>query len=306
MIRRWPLLLTLIVAVLFVVLAIPGSPLSSWLVRMVAGGGWNALPADRGRSEDLQPSPLVLRAAVGAMVSPERTFQDYNGLLTVIADRAGRRLELVQRKTYRELNDLIANGAVDLAWVCTGALPDLRERGAARILAVPVIGGRSEYRSYLIVGQSSAAVTIDDLRGAVFAFTDPLSLTGHKVMVDELGQRDETPESFFRESFFTHAHDNSIRAVREGLADAAAVDSLVYDYLADTTPDEISGTRVIWRSDPYPIPPLVVPSGMSDDQFAALQDTVLGLADDRGAQTFLNHLRIDRFDAGVPGVYSTE
>lgn len=302
--RRWIPTLAMVVAAAFVALAIPGSPVAAWLVDLLAGGDW------RGLSEGVEPSrpadngsrPAV-RMAVGAMVTPERTYSDYRDLFSVVAERTGRRLELVQRKTYRELNDLVGAGTVDVAWVCTGAVADLDERGSARLLAVPVVEGRSDYHSYVIVREGSTTTSFDQLRGAVFAFTDPLSLTGRRVVVDLLTHRGLGLDSFFREVFYTHAHDSSIRAVRDGLADAACVDSLVYDYLADLDPEETSGTRVLWRSERYPIPPLVASSSLDNGLFEELQAVFLDLHNDSKAQPFLAHLRVESFSEGDSTVY---
>ncbi len=304
--RRWPLLLTAVVAGLFVSTALPGSPVAAWLVRVVAGARPTPAATEPPTAQHAASPRPVLRAAVGAMVTPERTYRDYRALLAAVAERSGRELELVQRRTYRELNDLVSAGAVDLAWVCTGAFIDLAGRDAARIVAVPVVDGRSDYRSYLIVGPGSKARSLEDLRGAVFAFTEPLSLTGRRVVVDELARRNAAPEAFFRDAFFTFGHDSSIRAVREGLADAAAVDSLVYDFLAARHPDETEGLRVVWRSRWFPAPPVVVPASTDDGALALLQKALTGLGDDPETRQLLDRLRIDRFAPAEPDVYSWE
>jgi phosphonate transport system substrate-binding protein len=99
------------------------------------------------------------------------------------------------------------------------------------LLAAPQVGGETVYYSYIIVPADSDIQSFADFRGRSFAFTDPLSKTGKLSTVHLLWQQDETPESYFAETFYTFSHDNSIRAVADGLVDGAAVDSLVYDYL---------------------------------------------------------------------------
>lgn len=305
--RRWILVLVVAVAAAFAAVAIPGSPVTSWMVDLLAGGQWHGISGDAApiTKNASSPQPL-LRVAVGAMVTPERTYSDYQELFALVAEQAGRRLQLVQRKTYRELNDLIDAGKVDLAWVCTGALRDLDRRKAARLVAVPVIAGRSDYRSYIIVPESAPASSFDELRKMVFAFTDPLSLTGRQVVVDLVTTRGETIDDFFAETFFTHAHDNSIRAVRDGLAAGACVDSLVYDYLAELDPEETAGTRVLWRSGRYPIPPLVSPTSVDPGLFEELRRILLDLHHDPDATVFLEHLRVDSFVGGDSRLYFSE
>ncbi|MCP4896433.1 MAG: PhnD/SsuA/transferrin family substrate-binding protein [bacterium] len=306
--RRWVPILTLLVAIVFGALAMPKSPVAEWLVDVLAGGNWRGL-SEGERPDRAAPPPdvPVLRAAVGAMVTPERTYSDYRELFRLVAEETGRRLELVQRRTYSEVNDLLVAGEVDMAWVCTGAIEDLDARKAVRLLAVPVIGGRTDYQSYVIARSNSTIAEFEDLRGTVFAFTDPLSLTGRRVVVDLLQRRGQTVDDFFSDTFFTHAHDNSIRAVQDGIADSACVDSLVYDYMKRSGSDDgVSGTRVVWRSERFPIPPLVTPVSLDDELFTELQRLLLQLGEHPGAQTHLVHLRLDAFVRGDPGVYFSQ
>lgn len=96
-------------------------------------------------------------------------------------------------------------------------------------------GGTVDY-SVLIVPADSPARTMADLRGKVFAFTDPMSNTGRTYPTYLVRQLGQTPETFFARTFFTYSHDDAIHAVADGLADGAAVDSLVYDFAVARDP----------------------------------------------------------------------
>ncbi|HHQ48901.1 MAG TPA: phosphate/phosphite/phosphonate ABC transporter substrate-binding protein [Acidobacteria bacterium] len=306
--RRWNRGLVWLVAVvglLFVVLAVPGSPVTALLAHLLAAPERVITISADGMSPS-SPSRAtrpVLRAAVGAMISPQRTYLQYRQLFELVAKELGRDLVFVQRETYSDINDLLVNGTVDVAWVCTGALSDLRRRNGARLLVVPVVNGESRYRSY-VIARFDGPRDLEDLRGKEFAFTDPLSLTGRRVMIQWLASRGETAESFFGNVFYTHAHDNSIRAVRRRLADAACVDSLVYDGLQRLDPAAVEGTRVIWRSEWFPIPPLVVSAQVPPalrDELAAL---FLHLNAEPRAKPAMRAMGVERFVRPDPGVYS--
>ena len=217
------------VVALFVALLFPSSPVRFWLLAFV-GAAPSAARVGEGTVGDASAGPS-LRVAIGAMISPERTYSSYGELFSEVAKKRGRRLELVQRGTYREVNVLLEHGEVDMAWICTGAWPELHKAGTARLLAVPVVGGRATYNALVIAGPSTTAGGLRELRGARFAFTDPMSLTGCLYPRSRLTTLGLNPAAFFGTSFFTHGHDLSIEAVRTGFADAASVDSLVFDYL---------------------------------------------------------------------------
>ena len=60
------------------------------------------------------------KVAVGSMISAQETAVNYHQLLDYIAGKLGRKIELVQRKTYTEINNLIGQGQIDLAFICSG------------------------------------------------------------------------------------------------------------------------------------------------------------------------------------------
>ena len=49
----------------------------------------------------------VIRVAVAAMISPRETVVYYHQLLDFIANQLGHKIQLVQRKTYGEINELL-------------------------------------------------------------------------------------------------------------------------------------------------------------------------------------------------------
>lgn len=291
------------VALLFLAVAVPPSSVARWLVDILSGG-WGA--AGRRTQSEVPASSTAgapLRGAIAAMISPKRTVEEYDHLYRLVAERLNRRVEIVQRKRYGEVNELLEHGEVDFAWVCTGVVADLLSRGVADPLVAPVVGGRSRYRAYLVVRSDSGITKLDQLRGRSFAFTDPLSLTGRAVVIDSLRALGETPVSFFSGVFFTHAHDNSIRAVQRGLADGATVDSLVFDLLVSRYPDEVRNVRVIWESELFPIPPIVVSREQSPKLRVKLRETLLSLHEGAEGRAILDRIGVERFVVAQPADY---
>ena len=62
-----------------------------------------------------------LRIAFASVISPIETRKSYQKMVDYIARELGRPAVLVQRKTYEELNMLLAGGEADVAFVSTGA-----------------------------------------------------------------------------------------------------------------------------------------------------------------------------------------
>lgn len=247
----------------------------------------------------------VLRVAVAAVLSPEANLQSYVGLADYLSEHLERPVELVQRRTYAEINDLVARGAVDLAFVCTSAFVVGSDRGEMELLVVPEVGGETLYYSTVIISSSSDRSRFDDLRGASFAFTDPMSNSGRAYPTFLVQQMDETPDSFFSSTMFTYSHDRAIAAVADGVVDAAAVDSLVLDAAMVADPDLASRLKVIHQSPPFGIPPVVVPATLDPTLGRQLRDLLLGLADEPGGPAILAQMGVDRFVPGDPAEYES-
>ncbi len=247
------------------------------------------------RPDTSRPGPDALRVAVAAMVSPKESFVYYRELLDFLGEKLDRKIHLVQRKTYQEINQLLGNGSIDIAFICSGPYAATKEQYGFELLAAPEVGGSHFYRAYLIVNTASPYQDLNDLKGKTFAFTDRESNTGRLVPLHWLALTGEKPETFFGKSVFTYSHDNSILAVAKGLVDGAAVDGLVWEYFNQTNPEVTSETRVIRKSEPYGVPPVVASSSLSPAEKDKIRNILLTAHEDRKGRKILDGLKIDRF-----------
>lgn len=236
-----------------------------------------------------------LRMAVAAMISPKDTFEIYRQLLTYISGQMGAELEFVQRKTYAEVNELLQQGAVDVAFICSGPYASGKQKYGLELLATPEVRGSHFYHSYLIVGKDSPYKDLADLKGRSFAFTDPDSNTGRFVPLFWLSQLGQKPETFFSKTTYTYSHDNSILAVARGLVDAAAVDSLIWEFYARTNPEHTAKTRIIKRSEGFGIPPVVASGQLDREDKDRLKSILLAMHESTEGRRILAELSIDRF-----------
>lgn len=250
-------------------------------------------------------APPPLRIAVAAILSPQRTLHVYNVLAAYLEERLNRPVEWFQQGTYAETNELLRNRAVDLAFICTGAYVRGQNEFAVELLVVPEIHGHTTYRSYIIVPADSPTQRWEDLRGKVFAFTDPLSLSGYMAPLYLLHSAGETPDRFFARTLFTYSHDSSIKAVAERWVDGAAVDHLVYEALRVQAPYYGQRTRVIWESEPFGTPPVVVPAALDPDLKEPLRKIFLEMHTNPDGREVLALLGVDRFVPPDDRVYDS-
>jgi phosphonate transport system substrate-binding protein len=247
------------------------------------------------KPEATPKSEQTLRVAVGAMISPQKTFNIYHQLVDYIGRRTERPYKMVQRKTYGEINRMLGAGKIDLAFICAGPYTSGREQFGFEALAVPIIGGAPYYRAYLIVHRDSPFQALADLQGRVFAFTDPESNTGKLVPTFWLQQIGARPETFFRRTIYSFSHDNAILAVSRSLVDGAAVHSQIWEYLNRHQPETTARTRVIKRSRLFGNPPMVASRHLDMATRSRIRAELLHMHQNEEGSAILAELMINRF-----------
>ena len=249
------------------------------------------------RPKSPAPESTQLKVAVAAIISPKETFIYYRQLLDYIGKKMDREIQFIQRKTYGEINELLAKGQIDLAFICSGPYVVGKDKYGFQLVATPEVQNSHFYHSYLIVNKTSAFQTLEDLRGRVFAFSDPDSNTGKLVPTYWISQLGDRPETFFSKTIYTYSHDNSILAVAKSLVDGAAVDGLIWEYYHRKNPIFTSKTRIIRKSEPYGIPPMVASNIIPPELMTRIRKLLFSMHEDPKGQAILKELMIDKFIA---------
>jgi phosphonate transport system substrate-binding protein len=247
--------------------------------------------------------PESLKVAVSAMTSPKETFIFYEELFKYISEKTASRITFRQRKTYQEVNNMLENHDVDLAFICSGAYA-LGNSEKMEILAIPVSNGKNHYQAYVVVHVNSAIHEFKELQDKKFAYTDPISHSG-KLYADkrmrEMGYR----SGFFSKTFYSHAHDISMQLVSKRIVDGASIKSSVYDYLEKFEPERVRSLRIIEKSENYGMPPIVVPVSLDEDKKKQLREFFLTLHEDPAGKKILDKLLIDKFIIGHDEDYNS-
>jgi phosphonate transport system substrate-binding protein len=257
-------------------------------------GQWSSHPKSRGG----------LRFAVATMVSAEATFSTYSQFVQRIAKDVGREEAFILRPSYEDVRLELLRGEVDVAFVCTGTYLKGLESKSIKLLVQPEFEEGKNYRSILVVPANNGSKTWEDLRNKVMAFTDRESFTGCLLPSAILAERGQTPLNYFGNVIYTGSHDRSIKAVATSVVDAAAIDSLVWFSNLDAFPSLKKQVRIIWQSQIFGPPPIVVPNGLNSELEEALQKAFLALHTDEEGRHLLSGIGIKRFVPPQPESYA--
>ena len=251
--------------------------------------------------DDSPQRPILI--ALATVMSPHETISYYRKIADYVSKKTGRPAILIQRKTYAEVNMLLANGDVDIAFLSTGAYSSYRGMNEVDILVMTEHDNTTLYNADIIVHKDSSIQSIEDLQGKVFAFTDPLSHSGHMVIEDYLRKRNTVPERFFKRFFYTYSHDKSIWAVANKIADGASFDSQIYEYVKIRNPQLVENIRVIASIGPAPTGPVVISQKVKPEQKDQLRQIFLTMHQDEETAKAMSKLVIDRFVPPEPELY---
>lgn len=219
-----------------------------------------------------------------------------------LENKLKRPVEFIVHRKFSNTTVQLFVEKLDFAWVTD--YPDVHLKGQVRLLAVPLQNGQPYFSSYLIVpAYNDRTLSLLQLKGAVFAFTDP-SLNGSYLEVrHELLAAGENPGHFFGKTIFVRSHREVIKAVALGLAHAGEVDSRIWDLLAQSHPELTAQTRIVAKSHAYGAPPLIANHFVAPEDFSAMQRVLTGMAADPKGLDLLKRLGLDGFIPGDEGIY---
>jgi phosphonate transport system substrate-binding protein len=215
-----------------------------------------------------------------------------------------RPVRFFQRGSYSEVLRLLQDGRVDFAWLC--GYPYWRNRDWLKLAAVPVYQGQPLYQSYLIRHQSHPEVaSLADLRGKVFAYSDPDSNSGFLYPQHRLRMMQADSRSFFGRTFFTWSHRKVVEAVAVQLAHAGSVDGYVWDVLAQLHPQLTGETEIFERSPKFGFPPVVAAQTVDEGLFRQFQSLLTDMSKQPEGKKLLKTLALDGFTPAEPELFAS-
>ena len=232
------------------------------------------------------------------------------GIAAQLADRLGLSIHVVDDLDWPARYAAIASGTIEIGWTCGRPFAQFLQRPDVdvELLAVPVYaapryGDAPIYFSDVIVRAGSPIRRFDDLRGRTFAINEPNSMSGWQTVRRHLRAMDAPPK-FFGRLHETGGHVASIGAVRDGRADAAAIDSTVWEWRTAAHPALLAELRVIETIGPTPGPPWVISRQVDPALRQRLRHALLHLHMDPAGRAALAVGGLRRFDAGVQAAYA--
>ncbi|MDZ8184468.1 MAG: PhnD/SsuA/transferrin family substrate-binding protein [Nostoc sp. ChiSLP02] len=208
-------------------------------------------------------------------------FGFYQAIATYLNHVLKVEVELQQGDRDPLEDPLLFQDQIDLAFIC--GLPLIRYSqiisNQFQVLVAPVMkssrySNSPIYYADVIVNADSNIKKFADLTGKTFCYNDPGSNSGYNLLCHRL-TKETYPENFFGKTLQSGSHQRSIRWVLEGLADCAAIDSVVLEQELKDFPELSQHLRVVEALGPSPMPPLAVAQHLSISLIEQMQLALL-------------------------------
>ncbi len=255
--------------------------------------------------QSYQASKDIVRVAIASMTTPVETMYKYDQMFSYLEKRLNKKIVLVQRKSYKEVNDLLENNELDMAFICSGAYVAGMKDSAFKIFLNPMHNKEIHYHAYVITKKDSPFKNFSDLAGKKFVYSDSLSNTGMYYPLKKINELGIDPDSFFSKTYLSNAHNNSMALVNRGIVDATSVNSLIFDYIKKVNPEKVSNIKIIEVSEPFGMPPLVVSNHIDSALYHELHSILTGMDKDPEGNKILRGLMIDKYVDGTDSNYNS-
>jgi phosphonate transport system substrate-binding protein len=191
-------------------------------------------------------------------------FGFYHAIATYLSRVLQVEFQLKQGECDPLEDPLLFQDQIDVAFIC--GLPLIRysqivlnqlQTLVAPVMESPRYGNHPIYYADVIVNANSNIQKFAELAGKTFCYNDPGSNSGYNLLCHRL-TKETSGKNFFSKTLQSGSHQRSIRWVIEGLADCAAIDSVVLEQELKDFPELSQYLRVVEVLGPSPMPPLVV------------------------------------------------
>ncbi|MEZ7739959.1 phosphate/phosphite/phosphonate ABC transporter substrate-binding protein [Gemella sanguinis] len=242
---------------------------------------------DNGKDDD------TLRIGLISVAGDNKSYILEKELANYIGDKLNKKVKLIQKKSYSDINLLLKNNQIDVAFLSTGAYSLYEDKESLELLARPN-RGKAYYHPIIITKNDSNINTIEELKNNSFAFVDTYSYSGYLVFNDYLKKNGTTANKFFSNSYFTHSHEESINQVINGRVSAAIVDDWALQYMSSNFSGIENNIKIIKTFPEVATGPVVTHKNYEDKE--KIKQILLSIDKDDSIKNVLSQLQIEKYE----------
>ena len=250
-------------------------------------------------------SPSIPRAFFEALADHVRRTLGHEGVSLRVESQASGPQKGGECSSFAEEADVAFMCAPSFVWLRDLLPPPVELLGVLPVFDDERNQGKPVYFCDVVVRNDAPIQAFSGLEGGTWAYNDACSLSGYYSLLDKLAES-SADESFFDSIFCSGSHLNSIEAVLNGRADAAAIDSNVLRIRFREAPTLSKELRVVESWGPYPIQPVVVSSALPTELKQRLRSAFLSTEQDQQTRRTLKQFGLSHFVTADPEEYTLD
>ncbi|HOG16671.1 MAG: Phosphate-import protein PhnD precursor [Syntrophaceae bacterium PtaU1.Bin231] len=245
------------------------------------------------------PSRLVF--GVIPTDSSDNVMERNDSLVRYLQKRLGVPVEIKTATDYAGVITGMQFKHIDFAYFGPKSYVEAAKRANAEAFAVELSrDGAAGYYGVIITRKGSGLKNMKDIRGKVWAFTDPNSTSGTLVpMVYFYKELKMDPEKYFSKVIYSGSHEASMLAVKNGKVDAASTNDIDMARGDGKRWKVNEDFEIIWKSKLIPASPIAYRKDIPASLKKALKDAFLAYDDPVG----LDKLKLKGYVEGSDGLF---
>ncbi len=232
----------------------------------------------------------------------QQVAQNAQPLVNILQKQLGIEIQPFVATDYTGVVEALRANKLDIAFLSPASYVLAKSEANIKVVLKSQRKGSPYYYAAIITRSDSDIRRLEDLRNKTFAFTDPLSTSGHVFPKKMFKEKGIDPVRDFKNVIFSGGHDATVLAVLNGKVDAGATfanfpdgkDAAWMQYLKD--PEEQKQIRAIAYSEPIPADNLVFNAALDPELAKKIENIFLDLGRDPAGEKMLRDLyQIDGF-----------
>jgi phosphonate transport system substrate-binding protein len=244
----------------------------------------------------------VLRVGFVPAEDAQQVIRNAQPLVEILQQKLGIEVQPFVATDYTGVVEALRVGKLDIAFLTPASYVLAKNEANVRVALKSERKGSPFYYAAIITRADSGIKKLEDLRGKVFAFGDPLSTSANVFPRKLFHEKGIDPVRDFKQILYSGGHDATVLAVLNRKVDAGATyanstdggDTAWARYLQN--PEDVKKIHAIAYSEPIPADNLVFRAGLEERFAKQIEEVFLELSRDPKGKKMLRDLyQIDGF-----------
>ncbi|HGZ70573.1 MAG TPA: phosphonate ABC transporter substrate-binding protein [Nitratifractor sp.] len=224
--------------------------------------------------------PKEIKFGILPVAGSEKLKEIYGSLTEYLEKKLDTKVKLVITSDYAAAIVGMGHKHLDMVGFGPKSYCEAAKRANAEaiVAGIDIKSGVPGYYGYILTKKGSGLKTLEDIKGKIWAFTDPHSTSGTLVPSVLFAEKGIDPKKYFSKVIYSGKHEASILSVKNGKVDAASTNNLSFGRGLGKQWEK-EDFNIIWKSDLIAGNPIAVRKDLPESLKKALKEAFVAFKD---------------------------